>query len=263
MDMVMVPRKYQEFFNTLRDLVREGKVPVSRIDDAVRRILRVKFAMGLMDKSKSPLADRSLHKSFGSVEHREVARECVRQSMVLLKNQKKALPISKSLARIHVAGKNADNIGNQCGGWTIDWQGKSGDVTTGGTTILKAINNTISKQTKITFTKDGTGADGADIGIVVVGETPYAEMRGDTPDLSLDKEDVTAIENMRKAGIPVVVVLISGRPMIIDKVRLAAGNRRAGCCRRFIWRLQTDREAVFYLASVNVANSNQCRRPKL
>src|SRR6266545_4238611 len=130
MDMVMVPRKYEEFFNLLRELVREGKVPMSRIDDAVTRILRVKLAMGLMDKSRSPLADRRLHKTFGSAEHRQVARECVRQSLVLLKNEKKTLPLSKKLAHIHVAGKNADDIGNQCGGWTIKWQGQSGDVTT-------------------------------------------------------------------------------------------------------------------------------------
>lgn len=218
MDMVMVPNKYVEFFTTLRDLVKEGRVPMSRIDDAVRRILRVKFAMGLMDKSRSPLADRSLQKSFGSAEHRAVARQCVRESMVLLKNDKKALPVSKTLARIHVAGKSADNIGNQCGGWTIDWQGKTGDVMTGGTTILKAIQDIAAKTTKVTFSKDGSGAAGADVGIVVIGETPYAEMLGDRTDLTLAAEDVAAVENMKKAGIPVVVVLLSGRPMIIDSV---------------------------------------------
>ncbi len=218
MDMVMVPGKYEEFFNTLRDLVKEGKVPMSRIDDAVRRILRVKFAMGMMDKGASLLADRKLQKSFGSAAHRQVARECVRQSLVLLKNENKALPVSKKLARIHVGGKSADNIGNQCGGWTITWQGETGNVTTGGTTILSAIQKSVSKNTKVTFSKDGSGAEGANIGIVVVGETPYAEMMGDREDLTLDKEDVAAIENMKKAGIPVVVVLLSGRPMIIDQV---------------------------------------------
>src|SRR5262249_18244709 len=169
MDMVMVPAKYREFIGALKELVNEGRVPVSRIDDAVRRILRVKFAMGLMDKGKNLMADRSLHKAFGSAEHRQVARECVRQSLVLLKKDKKVLPISKTLARIHVAGKNADDIGNQCGGWTVAWQGQSGDVTPGGTTILKAIQNTVSKNTKVTFSKDGTGATGANLGIVVIG----------------------------------------------------------------------------------------------
>jgi beta-glucosidase len=191
---------------------------MSRIDDAVRRILRVKFALGLMDKTRNHLADRTLQKSFGSVEHRQVARECVRESMVVLKNDKNTLPVRKSLARIHVSGKNADDIGNQCGGWTVSWQGQSGNVTTGGTTILKGIENTVSKNTKVTFSKDGTAAEGADIGIVVIGEKPYAEMQGDREDLSLSKEDITAIENMKKAGIRVVAVLLSGRPMIIETV---------------------------------------------
>jgi beta-glucosidase len=217
MDMVMVPTKYREFFNTLRDLVKEGRVPMARIDDAVRRILRVKLAMGLMDNGRNHMADRSLHKSFGSAEHRQVARECVRQSLVLLKNQNKALPISKNLARIHVAGKGANDIGIQCGGWTVAWQGQSGSITTGGTTILKAIQDTVSKSTKVTFSKDGSGAAGADIGVVVIGETPYAEMLGDTGDLSLSKEDIEAIDNFKRAGVRVVAVLLSGRPLIIDQ----------------------------------------------
>jgi beta-glucosidase len=131
MDMAMEPTDYVRFINLLLELVREGKVPLTRIDDAVTRILRVKFAMGLMDRNRSPLADRRLHQTFGSAPHRQVARECVRQSLVLLKNEKNTLPLSKRLARIHVGGKSADDLGNQCGGWTIDWQGKSGDVTTG------------------------------------------------------------------------------------------------------------------------------------
>jgi beta-glucosidase len=217
MDMVMVPAKYQEFFNTLRDLVQEGRVPMTRIDDAVRRILRVKFAMGLMDASRSQLADRKLQQAFGSAAHRQVAREAVRQSLVLLKNDNKTLPLKKTLKRIHVGGKNADDIGNQCGGWTIDWQGKSGDVTSGGTTILKAIQSAAPKA-QVTYAKDGSGAAGADVGLVVIGETPYAEMLGDRTGLELAAEDVAAVENMKKAGIPVVVILISGRPMIVDSV---------------------------------------------
>lgn len=218
MDMVMVPNKYPEFYNGLKELVNEGRVPMSRIDDAVLRILRVKFAMGLMAKSYSPLADRRLWKTFGSPEHRAVARELVRQSIVLLKNDHKTLPISKTVARIHVGGKSADDLGNQCGGWTITWQGSSGNVTPGGTTILAAIRNTVSKNTKVTYSKDGTGAEGATLGVVVVGETPYAEMRGDRKDLTLAPGDVAAINNMKNAGIPVVVILLSGRPMIIESV---------------------------------------------
>jgi beta-glucosidase len=218
MDMVMVPERYREFFETLKQLINEGKVPISRIDDAVTRILRVKFAMGLFDKNRSQLADRRLWKSFGSPAHRRVARELVRQSVVLLKNENQALPISKRAPRIHVGGKSADDLGNQCGGWTITWQGKSGDVTPGGTTILAAIRHTVSANTQVTFSKDGTGAEGASLGIVVIGETPYAEMQGDRRDLHSAPEDVQAVDNMKQAGIPVVVVLISGRPMILGDV---------------------------------------------
>jgi beta-glucosidase len=217
-DMAMVTDKYRVFIQDLKDLVNGGQVPMARIDDAVTRILRVKFAMGLMDKNRSPLADRKLWKTFGSAEHRQVARQAVRQSLVLLKNDNNALPLSKTAARIHVAGKNADNLGNQCGGWTIDWQGKSGNVTTGGTTILAAIKTAASPKTKVTFSLDGSGAAGADIGVVVIGEKPYAEYKGDSSDLSLDPEDVEAVNNVKKAGIPVVVVLISGRPMIVKDI---------------------------------------------
>jgi beta-glucosidase len=215
MDMVMIAGRHREFVKDLLELVQEGKVPMSRIDDAVTRILRVKFAMGLMDKNRSQLADRKLQSSFGSQAHRAVAREAVRESLVLLKNANQALPISKQATRIHVAGKNADNIGNQCGGWTIDWQGKTGDVTPGGTTILAAIKGAVSKDTKVTFSADGTGAEGATVGVVVVGEKPYAEGFGDRTNLALDQEDQDAIANVKKAGIPVVVVLLSGRPMIL------------------------------------------------
>ncbi|MGD8787298.1 MAG: glycoside hydrolase family 3 N-terminal domain-containing protein [Phycisphaerales bacterium] len=218
MDMGMIPSRYKEFFKFLKELVKEGVVPMSRIDDAVTRILRVKIAMGLMDKNRSPLADRSLHNTFGSPEHRQVAREAVRQSLVLLKNKRGTLPISKRVARIHVGGRNADNIGNQCGGWTIDWQGQSGEVTTGGTTILTAIKEAVSENTKVTFSLDGTGAAGADVGIVVIGERPYAEGMGDSADLALEKADIEAVNNMKQAGIPVVVILISGRPLIINDV---------------------------------------------
>lgn len=218
MDMVMVPDRYREFFTTLRALVKEGKVSVARVDDAVRRILRVKLAMRMMDGKRPQLADRSLHKSFGSAEHRQIARECVRQSLVVLKNSNRTLPLSKSLRRIHVGGKSADDMGNQCGGWTISWQGKSGSATTGGTTILQAIREAIGAggATEITYSKDAANAAGADVGVVVIGEQPYAEMFGDRQDLALAPEDVVAIENMKRAGIPVVAVLLSGRPMIIE-----------------------------------------------
>jgi len=215
MDMVMIAGRHREFIKDLIELVQEGKVPMSRIDDAVTRILRVKFAMGLMDQKRSQLADRGLQKDFGSPAHRAVARQAVRESLVILKNDNHALPIAKNVARIHVAGKSADNIGNQCGGWTIAWQGKSGNVTSGGTTILTAIKSAVSKNTQVTYSADGTGAEGASLGVVVVGEKPYAEGAGDRANLALDQADQEAIANVKKAGIPVVVVLLSGRPMIL------------------------------------------------
>jgi beta-glucosidase len=215
MDMVMVPKKYKQFIANLKALVDEGTVPVARIDDAVTRILRVKAAMGLLDANRPQLADRKLQSTFGSTGHRMVARQAVRESLVLLKNQGKTLPLKKSVARVHVAGKYADDIGAQCGGWTIDWQGKAGNITTGGTTLLAAIKKNASN---VTYSADGTGAGGATVGVVVIGEKPYAEMQGDRKELSLSPEDVTAVENMKAAGIPVVVVLYSGRPMTLGPV---------------------------------------------
>ncbi len=218
MDMGMIPSKYKEFSRNLKELVEEGVVPMSRIDDAVTRILRVKCAMGLLDKNRSQLADRSLWASFGSDEHRQVARQAVRESLVLLKNENKTLPLSKKPKRIHVAGDSADNIGVQCGGWTIDWQGKSGEVTTGGTTILEAIRNAVSADTKVTYSKDGTGAAGADVVVVVVGEKPYAEGLGDSTDLTLSPDEKAVFANAKKAGIPTVAILLSGRPLIVPDI---------------------------------------------
>lgn len=218
LDMIMIPNgpdkenNYVQFINFLKELVNEGKVPIERIDDAVRRILSVKFEMGLFENYK---VDKKLTAKVGSKEHRQVAREAVRQSLVLLKNDKNILPLSKSLKRIHVTGRAADDIGIQCGGWTISWQGNTGNVISGGTTILQAIKNTVSKKTEITTSTDGKGAEGADVCLVVVGENPYAEMFGDREDLSLSKDDIQTIENAKASGVPVVVILLSGRPMII------------------------------------------------
>ena len=138
MDMVMVPQKYREFFTHPEGAGPGGRGEVARIDDAVRRILRVKAAMGLLDPKYSRKADPALAASFGSEEHRLVARRAVRESVVLLKHDGKVLPLSRKAKRIHVAGKSADDLGNQCGGWTITWQGKSGSPTQG-TTILAAL----------------------------------------------------------------------------------------------------------------------------
>jgi beta-glucosidase len=196
MDMVMVPEHYREFIKNLKELVNEGTVPMSRIDDAVTRILRVKLAMGPMPSNQKY--------SFGTPEHRAVARQAVRESLVLLKNENHTLPLKKS-ARINLAGKSADDMGNQCGGWTITWQGKSGATTSGGTTIKAALSANVS-----------TGS--ANVGVVVIGEKPYAEGMGDRKELTLDSEDIAAVKKMKATGVPVVVIVISGRPLILDPI---------------------------------------------
>ena len=216
-DMVMVPgaakwggQKYTDFINLCIEAVKEGSISENRINDAVARILRIKFEMGLFEK---PYSDKSLLSKVGSKEHRKIAREAVKQSLVVLKNDG-VLPLSKYLGHIHVAGKNADDLGNQCGGWTISWQGESGPLTKG-TTVFEAIQIAVSSFTNVTYSKDGSGAKGADVGIVIIGETPYAEMKGDRESLALDKKDLAAIDRIRKAGVPVVVIIVSGRPLII------------------------------------------------
>ena len=217
MDMVMVPgaakyggQTYTNFINLLIESVNEGSISENRINDAVARILKIKFEMGLFER---PYSDKSLLRKVGSKEHRNIAREAVKQSLVVLKNDG-VLPLSKDLGHIHVAGKNADDLGNQCGGWTISWQGESGPLTKG-TTIYEAIQVAVSSFTNVTYSKNGSGAKGADVGIVVIGETPYAEMEGDRESLALDKKDLAAIDRIKKAGVPVVVIIVSGRPLII------------------------------------------------
>ena len=217
MDMMMVPSKYKEFYTTLKSLVEAKEVPMARIDDAVRRILRVKFAMGLMDPKRNQLADRSLQASVGSPEHRAVARQAVRESLVLLKNDKKLLPIAATAKRIHVAGGGANDIGIQAGGWTITWQGKAGPITKG-TTILDGLKAAVKAGTTVTYAADGSGAAGADLAVVVVGERPYAEMFGDTSDLAINKDDLAALAAVKTSGVPYVVVVLSGWPVILGDI---------------------------------------------
>jgi beta-glucosidase len=216
LDMIMIPNgldktnNYVEFIQDLKDLVAEGKVPQSRIDDAVSRILRVKFQMGLFENAYT---DPALTSQIGSAEHRAVARECVQQSLVLLKNAAHTLPLAKNVKHLVVVGKAADDLGIQCGGWTVDWQG-SGQLTRG-TTILRAIRQTVSPGTEVTFSPDGNDVKNADAVIAVVGETPYAEMKGDRASLDLAAEDAALIANARASGAPVTTILISGRPLIL------------------------------------------------
>ncbi|HTQ40097.1 MAG TPA: glycoside hydrolase family 3 N-terminal domain-containing protein [Pirellulales bacterium] len=221
LDMIMIPNapgkknNYVEFIKDLKELVDEGRVPQSRIDDAVRRILRVKFQTRLFDH---PLTDSAYTDKVGSAEHRAVARQCVQESLVLLKNDKHALPLKKDIQHLHVIGKGADDIGLQCGGWTIDWQGKPGPVTHGGTTILAAIRKAVAQGAKVTFSADGSGDDGkgADAVLVVIAEQPYAEGMGDRKDLSLRQHDLDLVQKAKQSGAPVITLLLSGLPMILD-----------------------------------------------
>uniref|UniRef100_A0A7N0RHQ9 Beta-glucosidase n=1 Tax=Kalanchoe fedtschenkoi TaxID=63787 RepID=A0A7N0RHQ9_KALFE len=219
-DMIMVPYNYTEFIDTATRLVNEKYIPMSRIDDAVHRILRVKFEMGLFE---NPLADYSLVDKLGSQEHREVAREAVRKSLVLLKNGNPAddpvLPLPKKAHKILVAGSHADNLGYQCGGWTIEWQGVSGNNHTKGTTILSAIKKTVDPETEVVFQEnpdvDYVKTGNFSYAIVVVGELPYAETFGDSLNLTIAEPGTNTMWNVC-AGVKCVVVVVSGRPVQIE-----------------------------------------------
>ena len=219
LDMIMIPagpgerNNYVQFISDLKELVAAGKVSPARIDDAVRRILRVKFQMGLF---QNPWTDPALTAAIGSPEHRQVARECVRKSLVLLKNSQRTLPLAKNLKHLVVVGQAADDLGIQCGGWTIDWQGESGNITPGGTTLLAAIRQAVSPDTEVDFSADGSDLKNANAVVVVVGELPYAEMKGDRQDLNLASEDKALIAKAKSSGAPVVTLLYSGRPLILD-----------------------------------------------
>ncbi|XP_019704884.1 uncharacterized protein [Elaeis guineensis] len=219
-DMVMIPYDYPEFIDDLTYQVKNNIIPMSRIDDAVRRILRVKFTMGLFEK---PYADLSLAGELGKKEHRELAREAVRKSLVLLKNGKSTndplLPLPKKAKKILVAGSHADNLGCQCGGWTITWQGLSGNNLTTGTTILDAVKNTVEPTTEVVYSEN-PASDFVNHGqfsyaIVAVGEQPYAETFGDNLELTIPDPGPSVIQNVCKS-IRCVVIIISGRPLVIE-----------------------------------------------
>lgn len=219
-DMIMVPYNYTEFIDGLTYQVKNKIIPISRIDDAVKRILRVKFMMGLFEK---PLADYSLVHELGSKEHRQLAREAVRKSLVLLKNgegaDKPVLPLPKKAPKILVAGTHADNLGYQCGGWTIEWQGLSGNNLTSGTTILAAIKDTVDPKTQVVYNENPDAnlvkSSGFSYAIVVVGEPPYAETFGDSLNLTIPEPGPSIITNVCGA-VKCVVVVISGRPVVIQ-----------------------------------------------
>ncbi|CAA7403958.1 unnamed protein product [Spirodela intermedia] len=221
LDMIMVPFDYRGFISNLTFLVQNKFIPISRIDDAVRRILRVKFTMGLFE---SPLSDLSLASHIGSPEHRELAREAVRKSLVLLKNGKDGgeplLPLTKSAPKILVAGSHADNLGYQCGGWTMEWQGVSGNDVTVGTTILAAVRAAVTPSTEVVFSESPDRSfvekGGFSYAIVAVGETPYAETKGDSQNLTVTEPGGAAVSAACGGSVRCVVVLVTGRPVVVE-----------------------------------------------
>lgn len=214
-DMNMVPYDYRRFIETLTRAVETGDVPVARIDDAVRRILTVKFEMGLFEQ---PFSRPDLLAMVGSEGHRALARRAVAASLVLLKNEGGLLPLSPDLRHLYVAGAAADDIGIQSGGWTIEWQGKTGDITPG-TTILEGIRRAVGPRTVVEYSRSGsfqgdvTAADA--VCLAVVGELPYAEGKGDSATLSLPPDENRVLRRMEEACAHLAVVLISGRPLLI------------------------------------------------
>ncbi|XP_044978747.1 beta-glucosidase BoGH3B-like isoform X1 [Hordeum vulgare subsp. vulgare] len=219
MDMIMIPHRFEKFLEDLVSLVETGEIPISRIDDAVERILRVKFISGVFEH---PFSDPSLLDVVGCKEHRLLAREAVRESLVLLKNGKNQneafLPLAKNAKRILVAGTHADNIGYQCGGWTIAWHGDSGKITLG-TSILEAIRESVGVETEVVCEECPTEAiiesGEFSYAIVAVGEVPYAEWLGDRTDLSIPFNGSDLITRVA-SKVPTLVIVVSGRPLVIE-----------------------------------------------
>lgn len=233
-DMMMEPAKYLEFESTLTDEVNAGRVTMARIDDAVSRILTKKFELGLFEH---PYTDRTNLPAIGSPAHRAVARKAVAKSQVLLKNVAQVLPI-KTQGSIYVAGSNADSIGNQAGGWTLTWQGGT-TTKIPGSTILTGIRQAAG-HAKVTYSADAsTPVQKGDTGIVVVGETPYSEGFGDVggpswpwdpadngiprpvKDMQLSAADNAAVDKVCAVAAKCVVVVVSGRPLILDPTQLS------------------------------------------
>jgi beta-glucosidase len=229
-DMMMEPASYASFETTLLAEVNAGRVSQARIDDAVRRILTAKFELGLFEK---PYADRTNLSQVGSPAHRALAREAVAKSQVLLKNQHNLLPLAKN-AKVYVAGRNADNLGNQAGGWTLTWQGFSGNTNQQpGTTILQGIRQ-VAPHATVTYSEDGSAPTaGSDVAVVVVGETPYSEGFGDvggplwaydpadngvsreSKSLELQPQDQATVDKVCGAIAKCVVLIVSGRPQVL------------------------------------------------
>ncbi|MEP0354653.1 exo 1,3/1,4-beta-D-glucan glucohydrolase [Paraglaciecola sp.] len=223
LDIFMVPTDaWKPLYENTIAQVKDGTIPMSRINDAVTRILRVKVRAGLFDKP-SP-ADRKFSgktELIGQQSHRDVARKAVRESLVLLKNKNNLLPLDPKLS-ILVAGDAADNIGKQSGGWSITWQGTNNTNADfpGGTSIYDGLQQQVTAAGgTINLNVDGEFEDKPDVAIVVFGEEPYAEGHGDRENLSYqqgDKRDLALVKKLKAQGIPVVSIFISGRPMWIN-----------------------------------------------
>ncbi len=215
LDMYMAPDSWKPLYESLVKRVRAGEVPMSRLDDAVRRILRVKAKLGLLDGSRSEARDYS---AVGAPAHLAVAREAVAKSLVLLKNNGSMLPIRPG-AKVLVAGAGADNIGTQSGGWTITWQGTdlARSDFPNGQSIWNGLDEAVREAGGTArLSTDGNFTDKPDVAVVVFGETPYAEFQGDIPTLDYqpaDAKDLALIRQLKAAGIPVVSVFLSGRPL--------------------------------------------------
>jgi beta-glucosidase len=228
----MEPYDFENFESTLKSEVANGHVQIARINDAVSRILTAKFELGLFEH---PYTDRSHLDEIGNAAHRAVARRAVSESQVLLKNRRDALPIRAPGRPVYVAGSNADNIGNQAGGWTLTWQGGSTNVIPG-QTILDGIR---AQHRDVTYsTRASVPVPHGAVGIVVVGETPYSEGFGDVggpqwaydpgddnqprppKTMRLSADDAAAVQRVCADAVTCVVVVVSGRPMIIPPAML-------------------------------------------
>ena len=216
-DMVMLPFDYQTFIRNVTTAVRLRLIPESRIDDAVGRILRVKFATGLFDVPTDTPVDMSV---IGSSEHRALARKAAARSLVLLQNKNAVLPITNAVRHIRVAGSAADNVGRQSGAWTVEWQGIDGNWLQDSTSILAGIESRARAGVRVDYSEGGEFKDAgvtADLGIAIVGEKPYAEGWGDREYPILDDGDRKAIKNLQAVCDKVVVVIVSGRPLLIEQ----------------------------------------------